>query len=514
MPVHYLNGAARLSASSPVPRDSASALAGLLPSAEHEETHLSHIFLTDDTVYKLKKSVHLPFADFSTIGKRHAACAKELEVNRESGGELYRDIVPLTRKDGEHAIDGEGVPVDWLVRMHRFGPQDRGDRAMEAGRISGEMLRDFVDHLYRRHEGTPKAEGLDWRSKVRLTLKNVAATLLEQDLSAETEERASRWFADLAGRFAACGEDLDGRNASVLDSTHGDLHLKNLCIIDGRVIAYDALEFDRDLVRIDPLYDLAFLVADLWHHSHACAANAVMNRYLGLSAAYEAAPLLSLYASLRLGIRALAEAMSDRRAEAEAYLVSAAGFLAPVEPVTLLLSGRSGTGKSSLAAKLATDFLPPPGAVHLRSDVLRKRMNNTWPEDTLCDAAYTPWARDEVYQRFEEISASISGRVPLILDIALAGSSEAPRLEDLATSKVWLTAPDNVLSERLKRRQGDASDADAAVMITQRGDPPSMAWTVIEATGSLDEVADRIREALSAENGEEGDVPYDPRHEV
>lgn len=514
MTVHHLNGAARLSASKGVRQDSAAILMRLLPEADHEETHLSHIFLTGDTVYKLKKQVRLPFADFSTIGKRHAACAEELEVNRESGGELYQDILPIVEKGGEHRIGGEGIPIDWVVRMHRFEPHDRGDRAMKAGRITNTMLRDFVDHLYRRHQGTPKMARADWPSVLRRTLKNVAATLLDQDLSPEAEEKASRWFADLAGRFATHGDELEKRNRSVLESTHGDLHLKNLCIFRGQLIAYDALEFDRDLVRIDPLYDLAFLVADLWHRGHEPAANAVMNRYIGLSSTYDAAPLIPLYASLRLGIRALAEAMSGRIEEAETYVVSSERFLSPIEPVTLLLSGRSGAGKSSLAAKLAADFPPPPGAVHLRSDMLRKRMYDTWPEDALCDAAYTPWARDEVYSQFEEIAASLSGRVPLILDIALAGSSEAPGLETLASSKIWLTASDEVLTARLEQRRGDASDADRSVMISQRAEPPNEAWTVIDASGSCDEVADQIRKVLTTGGGSSDRVLYDPRHEV
>ena len=514
MPGNHLNGRIRGAAESCVARDNAAIMMRLLPGAEHEETHLSHVFLTEDEVFKLKKPVHLPFADFSTIGKRHAACAEELEVNRESGGALYRDIVPLTERSGAHAIDGEGTPIDWLVRMRRFRAEDRGDRAMASGRVTAAMLRDFTDELYRRHEATPKAAITSWSDVLQATLKNMAAALLNKRLPGEGADRASQWSADLAKAMTNHKACLEARTGFVLESTHGDLHLKNLCLFEGALIAYDALEFDRDLVRIDPLYDLAFLIADLWHRGHGTAANAVMNRYLGLAGSYEAAILIPLYASLRCGIRALAEAMSHHAEEAKAYLISAQCFLAEADRITILIAGRSGTGKSTLAAEIAADFAPPPGAVHLRSDILRKRMNVMWPEQSLGKTAYTPWARDDLYKRYLGIAASLSGRVPLILDIALASSPGVPEIEKLATSKLWLTAPDIVLAGRLDLRQADASDADKVVMATQRSQPPGDGWTLIDASGSSRETAAIARGFLAdtREPGEE--LIYDPHHEV
>jgi aminoglycoside phosphotransferase family enzyme len=35
------------------------------------ETHMSYVFLVDRLVYKLKKPVHYPFLDFSTLEARH-----------------------------------------------------------------------------------------------------------------------------------------------------------------------------------------------------------------------------------------------------------------------------------------------------------------------------------------------------------------------------------------------------------------------------------------------------------
>src|SRR6185436_16057536 len=44
---------------------------------------------------------------------------------------------------------------------------------------------------------------------------------------------------------------------------HGDLHLGNIALIDGRPVPFDALEFDPLVAAVDVLYDLAFLLMDL-----------------------------------------------------------------------------------------------------------------------------------------------------------------------------------------------------------------------------------------------------------
>ena len=44
---------------------------------------------------------------------------------------------------------------------------------------------------------------------------------------------------------------------------HGDLHLGNIALIEGRPVPFDAIEFDPLIAAGDVLYDLAFLLMDL-----------------------------------------------------------------------------------------------------------------------------------------------------------------------------------------------------------------------------------------------------------
>ena len=170
---------------------------------------------------------------------------------------------------------------------------------------------------------------------------------------------------------------------------HADLHLKNICVWQDRLVGYDALEFDDALSTIDVLYDAAFPVMDFLYYKAGWAANALLNRYLARTREYDGLPLFDLYLSLRAAVRAMASGLAGQQAEADAYLDLALESLAPAPaPRLIALGGRSGTGKSTwlalVAGLRAASAIAPtlgkrPGAIILRSDVIRKVMAGQAP---------------------------------------------------------------------------------------------------------------------------------------
>src|SRR4029079_18987674 len=60
---------------------------------------------------------------------------------------------------------------------------------------------------------------------------------------------------------------------------HGDLHLGNIAVLDGKPVAFDAIEFDPVIASGDVLYDLAFLLMDLVERDLISPANEVLNGY-------------------------------------------------------------------------------------------------------------------------------------------------------------------------------------------------------------------------------------------
>ena len=151
---------------------------------------------------------------------------------------------------------------------------------------------------------------------------------------------------------------------------HGDLHLRNVAVIDGKPVLFDAIEFDPLIASGDVLYDLAFLLMDLVDRKFDRAANIVFNRYLlaaGTEEHLDALAALPFFLALRATIRArvaldkrkLVDGKERATAEDEArdYRALATRLIAPPTPRLVAVGGLSGTGKSALAASLAP-FLP------------------------------------------------------------------------------------------------------------------------------------------------------------
>src|SRR2546421_4323848 len=168
---------------------------------------------------------------------------------------------------------------------------------------------------------------------------------------------------------------------SLIRRIHGDLHLSNIALIDGRPVLFDAIEFSDIIASGDLLYDLAFVLMDLAERGLGEAANIVLNRYLAHTRRDEdldALAALPFYLSIRASIRArVTAARLEQSSEVErpaiaqrarTYFNWALRFIAPPAPVLVAIGGLSGTGKSALARALAPAIEPAPGAVVLRSD--------------------------------------------------------------------------------------------------------------------------------------------------
>src|SRR5215510_3403430 len=192
----------------------------------------------------------------------------------------------------------------------------------------------------------------------------------------------------LRERISISSAALDERAArGFVRRCHGDLHLANIIEWEGRPALYDAIEFDEAIATVDTLYDLAFLLMDLDCHNQRPAANVVLNRYLWRSGEpldFRGLSALPLFLALRAAVRAMVSA--DRAAQktchagesdlamARGYLRAVLDYLRAQPPWLIAIGGWSGTGKSTVAAKLACEFGRAPGAVHLRTDLERKRL--------------------------------------------------------------------------------------------------------------------------------------------
>ncbi|TDH60699.1 hypothetical protein E2C06_20815 [Dankookia rubra] len=481
----------------PAAQAEAAALLRRLAGADPVETHISAVFVGPDTVWKLKKAVALGFLDFSTIKAREHFLRRELAINQPVAPALYRDAVPVTRApDGTLALGGPGEPVDWVLRMAPVPAGDFLDAVAARGGLDEAMLDAIADAAFDLHAALPPVPGVDAAAALQRVLQGNAAAALAAGLPPpriEALAAATRgWIARLAPILAARAE------AGLVRRCHGDLHLGNLCLLQGRVTPFDALEFDEALATIDTGYDLAFLLMDLGYRVGRAAANRVLNRYVARSGDAGLVAALPVWLSLRAMIRAHAVAKAQGVIQGQPYLDLAEAMLTPPPPRLVAVGGLQGTGKSRLARALAPALGAAPGALVLRSDEIRKRRAGLTPEQRLPAEAYAPEASAAVFAELAgQAAEALRGGHAVIADAAFLRPEERAAIE-AARAKApfqgfWLEAPLEVLRARVAARRGDASDADAAVLAAAAArDPGPIGWQ------RLDAAADPIPAARAA----------------
>jgi len=301
---------------------------------EHIETHISHLFLVADDAYKMKRAVRLPFVDFSTLERREGACHDEIAINMRTAPEIYRDVIPVTREGEGFAINGRGKPVEWLVRMHRFDDTLLFDRLALRHDLTDERILGLADAVADLHLSQPPVVSPHQGDPFARVFRDLVRNLRDQATDTDVADAVALW-ADLAEDvFEGVRDRIATRAlAGYVRHCHGDLHLRNICEIDGRVRLFDALEFDPDMATTDVLYDLAFALMDLMHRDLKPQAALALSRYLGATRDYSGLAVLPLFLSVRAAVRALVALLTpDARAEARDYLALATALLAAGPP--------------------------------------------------------------------------------------------------------------------------------------------------------------------------------------
>jgi aminoglycoside phosphotransferase family enzyme len=485
---------------------------------ERLDTHAAMVFLAGDLAYKLKRAVWFPFLDFSTLDRRRAACEAEVLLNRRTAPDFYLGCRPVTRQaDGTLAFGGDGEPVEWIVVMRRFNQDLLFDRMAERGDLTALHMVELADEIAAFHaaaEPRPDrggSEALRWI--IDDDIEEIAAM---PEAFGATGVGALRHLSDEA--LQRCAALLDARRATgFVRHCHGDLHLRNIVLWDGRPTLFDCLEFDENLACTDVLYDLAFLLMDLEHRGRRDFANLTFNRYLQRTGDRGGLPAVSLFLSCRAAIRAKVEASGAAyqhdqakaeamRASAREYLKLATGFLTPHAPRLIAIGGEPGCGKSTVAGLVAPYLGEAPGALIIRSDVTRKHLFGCRLEDPLPPEAYSREVTERTYG--EVASAAKAGLVAgmtVIADAVYAEPGERDALAAMARDAgapfhgVWLDARLDLRIARVAARRDDASDATASFLRQHpRREIGLMRWSRIDASGSAESVAAEVLKSLEA----------------
>jgi hypothetical protein len=477
------------------------------------ETHISVVFLVGSQVFKLKRAVKYPYLDFSTLQLRHQMCEAEVSVNRRTAPDLYKGVVAVTLDASDAlAIGGDGEVVEWLVEMNRFDEDTLFDRL----ELTPELMDALAGSIAGLHMTAEVRPGFDSYQGLEETITGNAASFSLFGASvfdaADIDTLTQAQLTVLRGRI---GKKLKQRaRAGRVRHCHGDLHLRNICLIDGQPTLFDAIEFNDSFACIDVIYDLAFLLMDIDFRAQRDLANIVLNRYLDITGDTDGLQCLPLLLSVRAAIRAHVSATAAAKQshsldaerltqEARAYLDLARTYLKGGKSRLLAVGGLSGSGKSLLARELAPHVGLAPGARIVRSDIIRKHLAGVDPLSRLDEEGYSSAMTQRTYKTlYEQARRALQGGHCVIVDAVFAKPEERETIAALATEMgvefdgLWLQAPAKIMAARVTQRTLDASDADAAVVRQQLSyNLGEIDWLRIDSAGAKTTM---LRKALKA----------------
>ncbi|AZO71741.1 MULTISPECIES: bifunctional aminoglycoside phosphotransferase/ATP-binding protein [unclassified Mesorhizobium] len=468
------------------------------------ETHISRIFLVGRRAFKLKRAVRLPYVDFSTPELRVAACEKEVELNSRTAPGLYLDVRRIARAGDRLTLDGSGELVDAVIEMVRFDQSRLLDRMATAGNLTSALMTGVARMIAQYHRNAEVIHAGSGTANIGGVLEiNSAGFATSHVFDREEIEALNAAFRDALARHASL---LDRREAAGrVRRCHGDLHLRNICVFDGEPRLFDCIEFNDQIATVDVLYDLAFLLMDLWHRGFPQFANLVMNRYLDDADDEDGFILLPFFTAVRAAVRAhvtatqVEEGSSESTkliAEARSYFELARALLAQTPPRLIAIGGLSGSGKTTIAEVLAPHIGAAPGARIVESDRIRKAMHGVPAETKLPDKAYRRGVSERVYRQIAwraELILAEGGSV--VADAVFDNPGDRDRIKRVANDRAipfagfWLMADPSVLWRRVSERKGGPSDATVDILSRQlQRDAGPLTWRKISANRDVAEI--------------------------
>jgi aminoglycoside phosphotransferase family enzyme/predicted kinase len=458
------------------------------------ETHISYVILTGKFVYKFKKPVDLGFLDFTTLDKRKYYCEEELRLNRRLAPEMYLAVVSVHGALEQPVVEGEGRLLEYAVKMQQFDTADRMDLVTARGELTASHIDQLAQIVAEFHAQIPiaaKDTQFGSLAVIRQRIMQNFEQVLQHTDDAEINNMC-RQVRDWSEAALDKRQDLiaQRKQQGSVRECHGDMHMANIILPEGKPVVYDCIEFSDDLRWIDTISEVAFLYMDLDFHQQHKLALRFLNQYLSRSGDYGGLRLLCIYLVYRAMVRAKVnsieaqqqsanrEIVAECLATTKRYLALARNYIESfAAPVLIILHGLSGSGKSWLAKQLLESY----GAIHIRSDVERKRLlgleAKAKTKSALGKGAYSADMTARTYQRLLELAGLIiQAGPPVIVDATFLKKHHREQFQQLARSLdvpyiiLDLRANEETLKSRIVKRgeqEQDASEATLTVLQKQ-----------------------------------------------
>jgi len=492
------------------------------------ETHISWVVLTGPFAYKIKKPVNFGFLDFTSLKDREHFCNEELRLNQRLTEGLYLEVLPITGSAEAPQINGSGPVIDYALKMRQF-PQSQ---LLAEVQSRGELTTDHIDALATQiaqfHLNAPRVPQDHPLGTAAAIMAPVTQNF--EQIRPMLSEKADLLQLDALQAWAEASFErlqplFERRKAEgFIRECHGDIHLGNATLLDGKVVLFDCIEFNEPFRLTDVTADAAFLAMDLEDRGLKPLSRRFVSAWLEQTGDYDALEILNFYKAYRAMVRGKVglfrlgqEESAVQRAvilrQYRSYAALAESYSAIPSRLLAITHGVSAVGKSHVAMRLVEAL----GAIRLRSDVERKRLfgeQKTAEQGQLTSGIYSEDASVATYQRLHQLAESaLRAGFPVVIDATYLKQAQRQAAWDVAQETgapfviLDCQAPETVIASWLAQRQAaaqDPSDATIEVIRAQHNsrEPLNAEELVLtkrvdtHESASLDSLIERIRQRL------------------
>jgi aminoglycoside phosphotransferase family enzyme/predicted kinase len=486
------------------------------------QTQMSCVFLTDEYAYKIKKPVNLGYVDYTTLEKRRYFCEREIELNRRLCPGAYLGVVPITFDGFKFAFEGKGEVAEYAVRMRRLPDERLLDNLLRQNAVTPKMMDTIAHKLAEFHKTAETNEHVDAFGSVATITQNTEENFSQTQkyLGRSISETQLNKIKEYTRGFIRDNKEIFERRVKEgrTRDCHGDLHAAHICFCHDLCI-FDCIEFNERFRYCDVASEVAFLAMDLDHYGRADLDRRFVKEYIARSGDTDIPKLLNFYKCYRAYVRGKVASFKlddplvsedDRKeslAVARGYFDLASAYIRS-RSLLIIMVGLVGSGKTTLANALVQRL----GAVHISSDVMRKRLAGI-PEtehryDEPTSGIYSPEFTRKTYDTiFAQAGDLLKDGASVILDAAFLRQSERERARTMSQELdadflvVECRLSPELTQKRLLQRCGEVSASDGRWEIYQRqsgwfepvkGDPPE-SYILIDTSQPL---AQNIRQVL------------------
>jgi aminoglycoside phosphotransferase family enzyme/predicted kinase len=464
------------------------------------QTHISYVALTGSYAYKVKKPVNFGFLDFSTLDKRKYFCEEELRLNKRLCPDMYLDVLPITKTDSTLELDGDGPIVEYVLKMKEFPQECIMTNMLQQGKISEETIDRLCTILvdfYNTQEPTEEIIKYGELPSVKQNVdENFDQTKPMIDLTVPKE---TFWFIkELVAKFFERKKEVFGcrmKEGRIYDC-HGDLHSGNIALVDDDIHIFDCIEFNDRFRFCDVASDIGFLAMDLDYLNYPYLSSHFIQKYVEKSHDTSVYSVLNFYKSYRAFVRGKVHgfqlndphidlAKKNSLVETAKKYFDLSRYYARLfsldlkknKPLLILVAGLSGTGKSTVAHKIAVDY----HATEINTDVVRKEASGIdryeQHHDQFNTGLYDPKKIDNTYEQvMERASTFLKKGENVVLDATFQKRKYREMAHHIAGKHhaalivIQCICPDDVIKKRLddRMRKKSVSDGRWEIYLVQK----------------------------------------------